>query len=244
VVTTHTTFLSGSFQARLQPWLASGTAHHLLIADEVHNLGAERIKEVLPDEIAMRLGLSATPERHYDPVGTAAVLEYFGGVVYEYPLSQAIAEGRLCRYRYYPVPVELTDNEADAYQAITTKLARFLHGGEAEEEVEPAALQLLMKRARLLAGAVNKLAALDQVTGALPEPPRQAIFYCGDGRTTDAITADEVRQIQAVAPTAGGKARLAGAEFHLSGDAPGAGGNPAGPRQRFPRWRRGDPLPG
>ena len=39
----------------------------------------------------------------------------------------------------------------------------------------------------------------------LPEPPRQAIFYCGDGHTTDAITADEVRQIQAVARLLGEK---------------------------------------
>ena len=34
---------------------------------------------------------------------------------------------------------------------------------------------------------------------SLPEPPRKAIFYCGDGRTTDSISDDEVRQIQAVA---------------------------------------------
>jgi superfamily II DNA or RNA helicase len=32
----------------------------------------------------------------------------------------------------------------------------------------------------------------------MPEKPTKAIFYCGDGRTTDAITDDEVRQIQAV----------------------------------------------
>lgn len=205
IVATNATFLSESFQAHMRPRVASGAAHHLLIADEVHNLGAERVREVLPDGISMRLGLSATPERHYDPIGTSAVLTYFGGIIYEYPLSQAIAEGRLCRYRYYPVPVELTDAEADAYEEITLKLARFFRGDETNEEVQQMALRLLIKRARLLAGAVNKLEALNRVIASLPERPHKAIFYCGDGRTTDAITEDEVRQIQAVSHLLGEK---------------------------------------
>ena len=107
IVTTNATFQSEGFQNRLRPRVAAGTIHHLLIADEVHNLGAERIRMALPDGIALRLGLSATPERHYDPVGTSAVLSYFGGTVYEYTLPQAIADGRLCPYRYYPVPAIL-----------------------------------------------------------------------------------------------------------------------------------------
>ncbi len=205
VVATNATFMSEGFQARLRPRLAAGAVHHLLVADEVHNLGAERGRGALPDGIALRLGLSATPERHYDPVGTKEVLDYFGGVVYEYPLSRAIAEGRLCPYRYHPVLVALTDEETDTYAAITAKLARFFPGGDTEQEVEQAAMRLLIQRARLLAGAVDKLEALDRLIGALPEPPRQAIFYCGDGRTTDAITADEVRQIQAVARLLGEK---------------------------------------
>ncbi len=57
---------------------------------------------------------------------------------------------------------------------------------------------LLIKRARLLAGADNKLTALDSVITSLPEPPKKALFYCGDGSTTDTITDEEVLQIQAV----------------------------------------------
>jgi DNA phosphorothioation system restriction enzyme len=205
MVATSATFMSEAFQARLRPRLAAGATHHLLIADEVHNLGAERGREALPDGIAMRLGLSATPDRHYDPVGTQAVLAYFGKVVYEYPLARAIADGHLCPYRYYPVLVALTDEEADAYVEITAKLARFFPHGDSDDDLEQAALRLLIKRARLLAGAANKLDALDRVIESLPEPPRKAIFYCGDGRTTDAITTDEVRQIQAVARLLGEK---------------------------------------
>lgn len=205
VVTTNATFMSESFQARLQPRSASGAFHHLLIADEVHNLGAPGIKETLPDGIAMRLGLSATPERHHDPVGTQTVVDYFGGVVYEYTLDQAIADGRLCQYRYYPVVVELTESEAEEYAEISVKLAKIMPGADKNEEIEQSAMRLLIKRARLLGGAVNKMPALDNLIAALPERPHKAIFYCGDGRTTDSITDDEVRQIQAVARLLGEK---------------------------------------
>jgi DNA phosphorothioation system restriction enzyme len=205
VVTTNATFMSESFQARLQPRSASGAFHHLLIADEVHNLGASGIKATLPDGIAMRLGLSATPERHHDPVGTQTVVDYFGGVVYEYTLDQAIADGRLCPYRYYPVVVELTEPEAEEYAEISAKLAKIMPGADKNEEIEQGAMRLLIKRARLLGGAANKMPALDNLIAALPERPHKAIFYCGDGRTTDSITDDEVRQIQAVARLLGEK---------------------------------------
>jgi DNA phosphorothioation system restriction enzyme len=205
IVTTNATFMSESFQARLQPRVAAGAFHHLLIADEVHNLGAPGIKTVLPDGISMRVGLSATPERHHDAIGTQAVIEYFGKVIYEYTLDQAIAEGRLCPYRYYPVLVDLTESEAEEYAEISAKLARIMPAADRDDDIEQAAMRLLIKRARLLGGAANKMTALDKLISSLPERPHKAIFYCGDGRTTDSITDDEVRQIQAVARLLGEK---------------------------------------
>ncbi len=205
IVTTNATFMSESFQSRLQPRVAVGAFHHLLIADEVHNLGAPGIKTVLPDGISMRVGLSATPERHHDAIGTQAVIEYFGKVIYEYTLDQAIAEGRLCPYRYYPVLVDLTEPEAEEYAEISAKLARIMPAVDRGDDIEQAAMRLLIKRARLLGGAANKMTALDSLISSLPEGPQKAIFYCGDGRTTDSITDDEVRQIQAVARLLGEK---------------------------------------
>ena len=204
-VVTNSTFQSDNFQARIRSRVASGSIHHLLIADEVHNLGSGKNRAALPDQIQMRLGLSATPERHHDPVGTQAVYEYFGGTVYEYTIAQAIAEGRLCPYRYYPIPVDLIDAETDQYEEITLKLARFFPNGDSNEELENAAMRLLIKRARLLAGAENKILALNQALERMDELPNKAIFYCGDGRTTDVIADEEVRQIQAVSRLLGEK---------------------------------------
>jgi DNA phosphorothioation system restriction enzyme len=209
IVTTNATFQSEIFQSCLRPHLAGGTKfHHLLIADEVHNLGAKAAQDCLPEGITLRLGLSATPERHLDPEGTAAVLGYFGPVIYEFGLAQAIAEGCLCRYRYHPRVVHLTEDESATYAEISSKLGRLLGGREREPELGNAAMTLLTKRSRLLAGAANKIPALDALLASLPEKPSRAIFYCGDGSTADPIRDDEVRQIQTVARLLGEKHAL------------------------------------
>lgn len=205
LVVTNATYQNEGFQSRIRSRILSGSVHHLLIADEVHNLGAEQSRDALPDGIVMRLGLSATPERHYDPVGTQAVFDYFGGTVYEYSLSRAIADGRLCPYRYYPIPVVLTEEETDSYEEITLKLIRLLPAGRRNQEIEKGVMKLLIKRARLLAGVSNKLDALDKVISSMPEPPRKAIFYCGDGRVSNSIADEEIRQIQAVSRLLGEK---------------------------------------
>lgn len=203
IVTTNATFQSDVFQSRIRSRV--GAFHHLLIADECHNLGAASIQKTLPDEIQLRLGLSATPERHHDPIGTQAIVDYFGGIVFEFSLARAIADGRLCSYRYYPHLVTLTDQETEEYAEITSKLGRMMGGKDQKEEIGQAAMRLLIRRARLLASAQNKLEVLDQVLLSLPERPKKALFYCGDGRTTDTIADEEVRQIQAVSRLLGEK---------------------------------------
>lgn len=70
----------------------------LLIADEVHNLGAPGFALNPPESIVHRLGLSATPIRQYDEEGTEALLQYFGDVVFSFDLGQAIRAGCLTRY--------------------------------------------------------------------------------------------------------------------------------------------------
>lgn len=195
IVTTTRTFQSPAFQTQLRARV--GSQHHLLIADEVHNLGAAKIQKYLPEEIKLRVGLSATPERHMDPEGTQAIFNYFGDIVYEYPIDRAIAEGRLCPYFYHPHIVQLTEDEAIEYQEITEKLGRLLACDE-DSEMGQAAMSLLIRRSRLLAGAENKIDVLDEVLRDLPEKPAKALFYCGDGRTTDQIAQEEVRQIEAV----------------------------------------------
>ena len=203
VVVSNATFLSPTFQSALRPSLAQ----HLIIADEVHNLGAKNLKSALPQQITMRLGLSATPERHGDQEGTRAIFDYFGEVVFEFGIERAIKEGVLVPYHYHPVLVDLTDDEAASYCELTEKIARIWARADDDEGAELLKM-LLVKRARLLGSAANKLPKLTELLRELGDPIEKAIIYCGDGTVECLATTEMNRQIVAVS-------RLLGEEHGL-----------------------------
>ncbi len=112
ILTTHRTFSSDNFMSIVKEHKKDFNI--LLIADEVHGLGAERGRIGLIDEYDFRLGLSATPKRWFGSIGTQAIYNYFNDVVFEFTLKDAIntinpATGRtyLTPYRYIPKFVSL-----------------------------------------------------------------------------------------------------------------------------------------
>jgi superfamily II DNA or RNA helicase len=135
------------------------------------------------DNAQFRLGLSATPDRWYDERGTSAVYEYFGSLLKPpYGIKEAIDDGYLCKYMYYPHLVELTEIEAEEYIEITEKISNCAKGGGFDDESEDNQILqiLLMKRARMLGKASNKINMLKEVV----MPYRDSffnLFYAGDG---------------------------------------------------------------
>jgi len=194
-IATNATFQTDAFQ-RLARELPETT---LLIADEVHNVGAPRLRELLPDHVRYRLGLSATPERWYDDEGTEALRDYFGDVVYELGLEQAIKLGALTPYDYFPVVVELAGSELDEYIELTTRIQIRMGqaGAELGTDRDPALEMLLIRRARILSLAQGKLAKLEQIVRPLARTDHN-LFYCGDGQVEYEPAGDEVRQLDAV----------------------------------------------
>jgi DNA phosphorothioation system restriction enzyme len=175
VLTTNATFASDSFQQRVK-YFPDKT---LIVADEVHNLGASRLSEVLPDGIRLRLGLSATPERWFDPHGTAKLISYFGKILEpRLGIREAIRLKALVPYRYYPILVALTHEETAEYLDLSARIARV--AGLNRDPDDPVLTALLMQRARLIGTAANKLTALRQFAQQRPNGS-QMLFYCGDG---------------------------------------------------------------
>lgn len=195
IVVVNRTFLSPDFQALLCP----DKVPHLLVADEMHNLGAENLRTRLNPEFRYRLGLSATPERHLDLEGTKALFDYFGNVVFTYNLQRAIEEGNLCRYYYHPVLVQLTDEEAVRYEEISADITRLMASRDPDLPL-PIALQMkLLERARLLASAEGKIPALLTALDGLKAKGHKissALVYCGDGQVDD--PADDARVMRQV----------------------------------------------
>jgi len=93
----------------------------LLVADEAHNLGKQSFITNMPERFDYRLGLSATPERQYDPEGTEKLFEFFGQPVFEFSLQEAIGVC-LVPYNYYMHQVPLSEDEYEDWEELTEKL--------------------------------------------------------------------------------------------------------------------------
>jgi len=199
VVTTHTTFSSDHFQSLLNRFAGPET---LLIADEVHHMGAPHLSRNLPRSIGSRLGLSATPNRWYDDEGTRAIMNYFSnGIVYEFGLEEAIEEGHLCEYYYVPHIVHFTEEESEEYVALSRAIGKRIGDvsgdiGDADLQEDEQLQQLLFRRARLIGTAENKLSKLRSLVKQSGEV-HHTLVYCSDGQIQEEGE-ETMRQLDAV----------------------------------------------
>ena len=158
VVVTHRTLCNNDFKTELETF----DYKTLLIADEVHNLGSEGFITDPPDFFDYRLGLSATPIRQYDEEGTEQLFSFFGPIIFQFTLEEAI--GRcLVEYEYYVHPVELTEDEMEEWYDLTEKIGKNAWRQEDENSDDEYLMNLLIKRRALLETAENKVAALEEV---------------------------------------------------------------------------------
>jgi DNA phosphorothioation system restriction enzyme len=204
VITTNSTLISEGLRSQLKYF----PAKTLIIGDEAHNLGSPKLEESLPRNIGLRLALSATPERYFDDGGTQCLFNYFGAVLQpEFSLQDAIKNGALVHYLYYPIPVELTAAESTAYLKLTKKIGRSLRYQQREDgdigylEDNDDIKSLLIKRARLVGAAENKLTALKELM-LNRRDTSHTLFYCSDGSQENGHRSS-LRQLKAVAKILG-----------------------------------------
>jgi len=156
IITTYATFNLPRFQAVIDRLPEDA----LLIADEAHNFGTPRIQANFPYKFKRRIGLSATPERHFDKLGTSSILSFFNSLekpTFTFNMQEAIEKGFLCRYYYYPKIVQLTDVELEEYKRISKKLLKFFSSYQRDFLDNPVVSALLLKRKRIIHKAENKL---------------------------------------------------------------------------------------
>ena len=188
IITTNSTLIGEGFQSQLKYF----PAKTLIVGDEAHNLGATRLESSLPRNIGLRLALSATPERQYDEPGTDALLNYFGSIIQpEFTLADAIKQGALVHYLYYPVFVQLTASEALIYAKLTKRIGWILSKNSSLKQNDTLT-SLLTRRSRLIATAANKLTTLKELMSSRLDTSH-TLFYCGDG-----YLGNNTRQIDAV----------------------------------------------
>ena len=181
VIVTHDFLCDSEFHSELSRY--SGPA--MLIADEVHNLGTQSFLNATPGNFGYRLGLSATPVRQYDDVGTDALKAYFGDVVFRFTLQEAIGKC-LVPYDYYVCPVQLTPDEFGDWSELNDRIKKlgwmFGDDQKASGGGLPIAIQkLLNKRRLLLEQASNKTIALrDILKKSDPYNIKHTLIYTSD----------------------------------------------------------------
>ena len=182
VLATIQTASSHNFLAQLR-----GGPHLMLVVDEVHRAGSRKNSNVLDEQIfaGARLGLSATPERFRDPVGTEMILGFFENILEpRYTLGDAIRDGFLCEYFYRPHVVELDGIEKNAWDRLTKEIGALVtrgpSGDESVESFEQRVDLLRIRRARVIKKAKGKVALARQLLESSFEYGQRWLLYCDD----------------------------------------------------------------
>jgi superfamily II DNA or RNA helicase len=188
VLATVQTAATYEFRSRI----AAGS-HLMLVADEVHRLGSPYNQNLLDERLfGPRLGLSATPERAGDAVGTAAILSFFRGILEpRYTLADAVRDGVLCRYFYRPHTVALSESESHDWQAISGEIGRIrgrILSGDTTLGLEQKIQYLLIKRARVVKQAAAKIPLAVEVLTQEYKRGQRWIIYCDDQDQLNAVS--------------------------------------------------------
>lgn len=175
ILTTNKTFIND----RIQDVIVENLEDTLLLVDEAHNFGADKISSYLTLDYPYRLALSATLERYGDEEGTNKLFNFFGEKCITYSLKRAIQEDKLTKYKYYPILVELDEDELGQYVELTKKIKQFKYKSDENMKRIPDALKkLLLRRARIIAGAKNKINKLIEIITPYKDMSN-ILVYCG-----------------------------------------------------------------
>lgn len=171
----------------------------LMIADECHNMASGslvmRLKEI---PYLRRIGLSATPDRQFDDAGNTKLRKFFGAeekYTYEYSMEDAINNGVLCRYMYYPHLIRLTSDEMDSYVQISEKIAKYFNYDTNEfTRIDEALKMLLLARKRIIHKAENKLNTFINIIKKRHEEKgnlKYSLVYVPEGNKPDYISGSD-----------------------------------------------------
>ena len=172
----------------------------LLIADEAHNMGSPTIMKRIGDiKYLRRIGLSATPERQFDDDTNRKLFRFFGAekqYTYEYSMEEAIENGVLCRYFYYPHLVRLTDDEFEKYVELSLKISKYFNFNTCSfDNKDDILMSMLLARKRIVHKAANKLTAFNQIINERYQKKgnlQYSLVYVPEGTKPDYIADSDV----------------------------------------------------
>lgn len=193
VISTYSSFVRNGVFSSLNSFPKSKT---LLIADEAHNMGSKRVLDRIDSiKYLRRIGLSATPSRQFDDWGNQKINEFFGcadGFTFEYSMREAIDNGFLCRYYYYPHIVRLNTVEMLEYLKISSQLSKFYnYDKDSFAQSNDILMALLLKRKRIIHKAQNKETIFESILRERHKEKgnlKYTLVYVPEGNKPDAVS--------------------------------------------------------
>jgi len=179
IIITHETLKADRFIKLIEK--AQTTIPVMLIGDEVHNLGSVGFQNAAPDIFKYRLGLSATVERQFDEIGSQFLLEYFGDVVFEFNLGNAIGIC-LVPFNYHVHQVRLDEQEELEWAELTHEIRRLSYASELPDGAKEKEQwqSLCIKRRRVVESASGKVAVLASILPNAKEDIKRTLIFCTD----------------------------------------------------------------
>jgi len=187
---TVATMQTGSSEAFLKKIIAG--SHLLVVVDEVHRVGSGTHRSIVTINAGGRLGLSATPDRFGDPIGTAAIYDYFGKALEPpFTLRDAIRAGRLVPYEYYVHSVALTEDEQDRWDSLSEQIknayARLPTDRDGHKQMSEHLKLLLIRRAAVLKQAHGKVDLARSVLTSHYNVDDRWLVYCDNQAQLNAV---------------------------------------------------------
>lgn len=178
----------------------SQAENSVLVADEAHRLGSPINRAILKINFKEKLGLSATPERLFDPEGDNALKDAFGQIpVYELPLGGKVRLSEeddkevpiigqfLSRYEYDFEVVHLTDEEQNRWNKITLEIHRtIIYNSKNKKDnaiksiKDSKLMNLFIKRARIQKHSTEKINCACRIIANRYPSHGRWIIYCDD----------------------------------------------------------------
>lgn len=157
-----------------------------LLADECHYFGAPNRRQNFFEKFSARLGLSATPARWWDPVGTSFIERLFDKEIFLYSMEQAIDNFYLTPYEYHPIISRFSDSEMKKFDKLSKQISREMMSSVDSSELSDQAKKLLIFRSKLVKQATEKKELLKRKL-LTTNDHHYTLIYCTDKNEVNQI---------------------------------------------------------
>lgn len=191
IYTTHTTGSSPDFIS-----IISENCKDIpicFVGDEAHGLGARIAKKGLLEIYKYRIGLSATPKRWFDDIGSSILTNYFGQKSFEFTIGDALStinpitnKPFLVNYYYHPVFIQLTDEEFEEFEKLSKRIKRMSVYSQNSDMYQKRLESLLFARANIEKNAVNKYKELNKIIGN-GQDLKDTIIFTSDAQIDEVL---------------------------------------------------------